>query len=326
MKTVTFPLLEEKLLAFLQQYFPAEVAQRCAEVMLWAEMHGKNGQGLLKLLGKENLQSVRPEGDLEIIRKTPVSVLINAHRQPSFYAAQIATDHAVEIGQKNGFALVGVNSFYTSTGALGFYAERLAKAGMIGLVMARSPGSTAPFSTKTPLFGTNPLAFGFPTMGEPLVFDMATSAITWYELVLAKMRGEAIPENVAIDRNGHPTTDPDAAMRGALLPFDRGHKGSGLGMMVEMLCGPLVGAGYCDFETYNKDWGFFILAFRPDLLTDLETFRKTASDLVRIVREQPSTGGQPVRLPGDAGRAFAGKIVEKGEISVEDKVAELLGF
>jgi LDH2 family malate/lactate/ureidoglycolate dehydrogenase len=190
---------------------------------------------------------------------------------------------------------------------------------------ARSSGCVAPFGGLSQLYGTNPLAFGFPTAAEPLIFDMATSAITWYELVLAKMRGEAIPAGRAVNKQGRPTTDPAAAMRGGILPFG-GYKGAGLGMMVEMLSGPLVGSAYCDTEA-TQDWGIFLLAFKPDLLVDAAAFRHHASRLIELSREQPQLDPAiPVRLPGDAAAAFQAEVERTGLLEIEDAVAAVLGL
>lgn len=193
--------------------------------------------------------------------------------------------------------------------------------------MARSPGAIAPFGTTTPLFGTNPIAFAFPTTAQPIVFDMATAAITWYELVLAKMRGEAIPDGVAIDATGALTTNPAAAMQGGILPFDKAYKGAGLAMMVEMMAGPLVGAAFCDCKTFDQDWGFFVLAFQPDLLVDAATFKQQATELAEIVTAQDKADGTgKVRLPGTRGRQHAAQVLQSDELWIEDEAAILLGL
>jgi Malate/L-lactate dehydrogenase len=124
------------------------------------------------------------------------------------------------------------------------------------------------------MFGTNPIGFGFPAAADSIVFDMATSALTWYGLVLARARGDAIPADVAVDASGEPTTDPAHAMEGALLPFDRGFKGAGLGMAVEILAGPLVGAAFCAIE---GEWGNTIIALDPGLLVDGERFKDASA-------------------------------------------------
>ena len=85
---------------------------------------------------------------------------------------------------------MGVNNVRSSNGAQAYYAERIANANFIGIVLARSVAAAAAFGGIDPVLGTNPIAFSFPTQEEPLVFDMATTAMTWYGLVLARARGE----------------------------------------------------------------------------------------------------------------------------------------
>ena len=89
-----------------------------------------------------------------------------------------------------------------------------------------------------PFLGTNPLAIGIPTAGSPIVFDMATAAIAWYGIILAQAEGETIPEGVAYDSEGRLTTDPTAALAGAIKAFG-GYKGAALALIVEVLTRPL---------------------------------------------------------------------------------------
>ena len=326
MKKVSYPQLESALLVFLNKFYDLEISKSIAEVILWAERHNKEGQGLLKLVGTEPLQNIKAAGPLSVIERTPVSAVINGNKQPSFFVAQRAVNIAIEKGKSHGFALVGANNIFSSVGALGFYAERMAAENLIGFIMARSPGSTAPFNLRVPAFGTNPFAAGFPA-DPPIVFDMATSAITWYELVLAKMRKQEIHLGVAIDEKGEITTDPSKVMNGgAILPFDKSYKGSSLSLMVELMSGPLVGSSYCDFKTFDKDWGVFILCFNPNLLIDTEEFKKSATDLYNTLRQQKTLTGNPVRLPEDSGRAFEQKIFKEKFIDIENEIAKLLAL
>ena len=250
--------------------------------------------------------------------RTPLSVIS--------HAAQVATDLAIEKATRNGFAIVGVNGIYSGAGALGFYAERIAASDLIGIIMARSPAAVAAFNTKTPLFGTNPLAVSFPSLEQPVVFDMATAATTWYELVLAKLKGTNLAENTAIDSSGKPTVDPEEAMTGAILPFDGSYKASGLSMLVELMSGPLVGASYCGNRTMAEDWGFVVLALSPNLLNDTSEFKKAVSYLTQRVRKQQLDDSQPVHMPGDAGREHAKQILESGNIEVTKDIAALLSL
>ena len=318
MKKVSFVDLEKKLQAFLEKFFTKEIASDCAEVIIHAELRNKSGQGLLKLMGPEPLQKVKAESPIVIENRTPLSAIISGNKNPSFYIAQTATRLCVEKARSNGFGIVGANGIFSSTGAIGFYTEKVAKEGLISFCCARSPGATAPFGLSVPLFGTNPFSWAFPTKQDPVVFDMATSAITFYELVLAKMRGEKIPINVAINKLGQPTEYPSEAMEGGILPFDKGYKGSALSMMVEVLSGPLVNAAYCDYKSFDKDWGFLIFAIDPNLLVDKERFLSSASDLVGIIH---SHGG---KVPSDNGRAHEAATKQNGSLQIDNEIAELL--
>lgn len=320
MNRVSISELREKLLVFLRGYFSEAAAQDCIDVILYAELRAKSGQGLLKLLGTEPLQSIKAESPILMEERTKLSAILSGNKNPSFHIAQKATNICIQKAKEYGFGVVGANGIFSSTGALGFYTEKAANAGLIAYACARSPGATTPFGLSVPLFGTNPFSWAFPTTNEPVVFDMATSAITFYELVLAKIRGEKIPDNLAVDKDGHITTDPDLAMEGGILPFDKGYKGSALSMMVEVLSGPLVGASFCDYKTFDKDWGFFILAFDPNLLIEPSAFKEGSEELVNIIR---TNGGA---VPGDNGRKAQKKAEQDGFVEIEEEVARLLGI
>ncbi len=318
MKKIEINKLEIAANNFLNTYFEPEVSRHCLDVIMHAELSGKSTQGFLKLMGTVPLQSIKAINELKITHRSKLSASIEGNKNPSFHIAQTATQIAIDKVKDHGFGIVGANGIFSSTGAIGYYSEQIAKAGYIGFCCARSPGTVAPFGIPIPLFGTNPLSWAFPTNNDPIVFDMATSAITFYELVLAKMRGEKIPEGLAIDNIGDMTTDPQEAMVGGVLPFDKGYKGSSLSMMVEILSGPLVNASSCDYETFDKDWGFLVLAIDPEILVNKKEFLNNTSELVNIIRDK---GG---RLPNDNSKANKARLLSDGYINIEDEVATLL--
>ncbi len=318
--------LQQKILVTLGQKFPLDQAEKITEYFLWAEMSGFKTQGILKMTGTEPIQNITPKYAIRIDRDTKLSQLIDGGANPAPVAFRIATEVAIQKAQRAGFAIVGVHNTFSSIGALAFYVDMIARADLIGIALARSPGCTAPFTSIDPLFGTNPIAFSFPTNEEPLVFDMATSAFTWYGLVLAKSKGEPIPEGVAIDSTGRVTTDPAKAMNGALLPFDKNYKGSGIGMVVEILSGPLLGAAYCDCKTFDQEWGSTVLALDPSLLVDKEKFKSSCSDLIRIVKTSRTSDGQPPRLPGERAQTSYRAAVESGLVDIDEAILKELGY
>jgi LDH2 family malate/lactate/ureidoglycolate dehydrogenase len=139
-----------------------------------------------------------------------------------------------------GLAALVVNDC-THFAALWPEVEAVAAHGLAALVMCPSYASVAPTGGRRPLLGTNPLAFGWPRRGrDPYVFDFATSVAARGEIELHRRAGKVLPEGWAIDPEGRPTSDPEAALAGAMLPFG-GHKGSAIGTMIELLAGVMIG-------------------------------------------------------------------------------------
>lgn len=146
----------------------------------------------------------------------------------------------VDSAKKHGIAALAIRRVY-NIAALWPEVEWLAERGLVSFAYTASNACVAPAGGTQPVYGTNPMAFGFPRVGaQPLVFDQATSASARGEIQLHKREGKSLPEGWAIDTDGNPTTDPDAALAGAQLPFG-GYKGSSLSLMVELLAGALIG-------------------------------------------------------------------------------------
>lgn len=119
--------------------------------------------------------------------------------------------------------------------------EALTDLGVAGLAMCPSYASVAPAGGTAALLGTNPIAFGWPRPGaDPYVFDFATSVAARGEIELHRRAGKVLPEGWAVDPDGQPTTDPEQALEGAMLPFG-GHKGSAISTMIELLAGVMIG-------------------------------------------------------------------------------------
>lgn len=304
----------------------SEQAEAVADYLLWADMSGISTQGVLKMTGTEPIQDIVPQYVPKILRDTKLSRIIDGGANPAPLVALEATNVAIEKAKEHGFGIVGVRNTYSSNGAQGYYADKIAENDLIGIVCSRSPAATTGFGSIDPLFGTNPIGFGFPTNDKPLVFDTATSAITWYGLVLAKAKGESIPENVAIDKEGNVTTDPSDAMSGALLSFGRGYKGAGFALVVELLAGPLIGGAFIDNQTFEEEWGTLIIAIDPELLVDRDQFKSATSELLRKVRTSRSAKNESIRLPGDHARVNYQNALELGEVDVPEEILIELNY
>lgn len=307
--------------ALKSKYYSQDEAEKIAEVFLYAELTGKNTQGILKLLGSEPAQDIKPKYKAKIVKETELSALIDGGGSAGPLAAQIATDKVIEIAKNKGFAITGTNNTFSSVGAIGYYSRKIAQNDLIGIVAASSPRGVIHWGGIEPKYGTNPIAFGFPTNEHPIVLDMASAAITWYGLVRAKALGQKLPDNVAIDKDGNVTTDPEEAMKGAILPFDRSYKGSGLALVVELLAGVLPGASYVFDE---GDWGTVYIAISPGLLVGVDEFKKHSSELVKKVRAGKTRDGEKIHIPGYDTEMKISEIMNKGEIDIEDKLISQL--
>ncbi len=295
-------------------------AKEIAEVLLYAEMTGKNTQGIIKFFGTEPIHNIIPHHKPKIIKSTKASAFIDGGRNPGMLVARMATKIAIDKCKRNGFAIVGTNNSFSSTGAIGFYANEIAKNNIIGVIMSGTPKGVAPYGSIDKLLGINPIAFGFPTDNDPLIFDMATAAITWYGLVRAKIMGQKLPIGVAVDSLGNPTNDPEKAMKGAVLTFGENPKMSGISMMVEMFTGPLVGAILPDTDGkwYN---GNFFVAIDPDLFIGRNAFKENSSFLInKIKKSRPKKGSKEVFIPGEKALKARKKAEASGVVEIDDAV------
>ncbi|QBK32436.1 Ldh family oxidoreductase [Roseitalea porphyridii] len=171
----------------------------------------------------------------------------NGFAQP---ALELARKTAVEKARHTGLAAIAIRGSHHLS-ALWPDVEPFAGDGLIAFSVVNSFRCTVPHGGDSPLFGTNPVAFAVPRQGEePLVFDMATSAIPNGDVQIAARAGQQLPGGVAVDANGAPTTDPDAVLNGGALLTFGGHKGSALSMMVELLAAGLTGGHF----SHEFDW------------------------------------------------------------------------
>ncbi|MCL5426440.1 MAG: Ldh family oxidoreductase [Gammaproteobacteria bacterium] len=198
-------------------------------------------------------------------------VKVNANRGCSLLAFELGKPHLIEKAKRSGIAALAINnSFHFS--ALWPEVEALSAEGLVALAMTPSHAFVAPAGGTSPLFGTNPIAFSWPRPdGIPYTFDFATSVVARGEIELHRRAGKSIPEGWALNSEGKSTTDPVAALAGAMLPFGS-YKGSALSTMVELLAGPLIGdlLGHetqaANAEKTGKPFhGELIIAFSPEV-------------------------------------------------------------
>lgn len=315
MKISLDDLKQTTLKVLARSGYPPDEAQTILDVLLYAQLRGNN-QGIVKLtgVGMPRDAACTP---ITIIKETPLSALLDGGRNSGMVVMRQALDIALKKAGEHGIGIVGTHNTASSTGAIGYYANLAAQAGFIGLVFAGSGEFVAMHGSYEPIMGTNPLAIGIPTEGQPVVFDMATSAIARFGIVEAKTAGRSIPGDVAYDNAGNPTTDPAAALAGAIRTFG-GYKGAALALMVEILTGALVGTSH-DANGHKADWGNLIIALSTDLLVDRAAFLAQVTALVKRVKGTKKLAGvDEILVPGERGNRILDNVTRAGSIEVED--------
>jgi LDH2 family malate/lactate/ureidoglycolate dehydrogenase len=287
-------------------------ADTCADCIMFATLRGLDSHGIVSILagiaGGVARGRITPNAQIATIREGATTALLKGNGAAGPVIGARAMHMAMAKAREHG---VGVVSTYNSNhyGAASFYPWLAMRDGMIGVSMCNASPSVAPFGGRSPLHGTNPIAYAVPSGVEPpIVLDIATSAAAHGQVSKAKRRGQEIPLGWAIDENGNPTTDPDAAYRGAMLPFGA-HKGYGLGILVDVLTGALAGstlglsvrqggADIVDPDHFGQS--FFMLAIDIGQFVDLDVYKAGTDKLVRDAKSvAPADGFNEVLLPGE---------------------------
>jgi LDH2 family malate/lactate/ureidoglycolate dehydrogenase len=298
--------------------YDAKAAWIICDHVIDAALCGYEYSGLAKILNiPEHYRFARPRGPMRAVHETPVSIMFDGGNENGMLVMYRATEAALAKAQTHGIALIGVTNTWM-TGRSAYFMEMIAKADLVGMHTAASLRVVAPPGAVKPALGTNPIAFGMPSATGPLVFDMGTSAFMATELKLRERLNQELPEGVALDAHGRPTTDPAEATRGALLTWG-GYKGFGLSLMVQAL-GVFGGSGFDP----SQDEGYLIIVFKPDLLCPLDQAKKQLSALIERVKATPKAPGvDEIRIPGERSFRTREKLLTEG-LDVDRAVVDAL--
>lgn len=261
----------------------------------------------------ENERTREGRKPLAIVHETEVSALVDGGNNVGYYTVYRTTEIAIAKAKQRGFAVVGAFNSHMS-GRNAYYVERIVQAGYVGIHLCSASPLVAPFGGTQPLLGTNPFCIGFPTARGPVVYDIGTASIMLGELKLRARVGAPIEAGLAIDGTGMPTTDPAAALEGAVLPWG-GHKGYGLSFTIQAL-GLLAGAAMARGRV--RDYAFLFIVFDPGLLVPREQFLREAETLIDEIKNSPKQPGvEEILIPSE--RAFRTRDVARREGILVDR-------
>jgi len=288
--------------------YEPEEARILADHVIDAALCGYEYSGLPKLLNVAEYPRFKaPRRPMSVVKETGVSVLFDGGNQSGMLGMYYATRAVIERAHAHSVAVVGVNNLWMS-GRSAYYVEMAARAGLIGIHTVAAPPMVAPLGGTKAALGTNPIAFGFPMEGDPLVIDLGTSAFMGTDLQFRQRLGIPLPEGVAIDERGRPTTDAAAARRGALLPFG-GHKGFALALAMHAVG---VSAEY------------LFIAFKPDLFVPLEDYRRALAAEIAAIKATPRQDGvDDIRIPGERAYRERARLSREG-IEIDRRIHDAL--
>ena len=310
-----------------------EHALICSDAIINAELVNAHSHGLARLKMycdriEKNVINPKPKFKK---RKISQSIThIDADNSIGFVAADIGIKEAIKNAKKTGIGLVGIkNSGHY--GLSGYYAEMAVKKNLIVFCFTNAPPAIAPHGAKKSLFGTNPICFGAPTSNKiPFILDTSVSVINRGKIRVAAKNKKEIPEGVALDKFGNPTTDPKKALEGVQLPIG-GFRGSGLAWMVDILSGVITGAHHGGkvkdpFDDFSgpQNVGHLFLTIKPNLF--LVDYKKRINENITRIKKLPKIRGvKKILYPGQNKYSRYKKKIRK-EIKISKKVSEEIKY
>lgn len=312
----------------------AEDAQAVSEALVWADLRGRYPQGVFRLpvlVKMLNQGLVISPACMVWTERAATIHHLDAGNGFGQVAGRLAIKRAIEIAKSFGVGVVTV-SRSNHYGAASYFCALAADAGCLGLTCTNATPKVAPYGGIRPVLGTNPIALGCPTSsGNPILVDFSTAAFAGSSVRNIVEAGGQLPPDVALDANGHPTTDPSAVSDGCLLPA-AGPKGFGLGLMVEVLSGILSGAGMShEVGPYYKTWkrsvncGHVFAAIDICQLQPMETFLSRTDELISVVKTTPKQNSyEEILIPGEIRARYLEMYTRKG-IPLTEETVHVLG-
>ena len=323
-------VLKNKIINIFKKHkLSNEHALVCANAIINAELVGASTHGLSRLkmyCDRINKKVINPQPKLKIKNISQSISHIDADNSIGFVAADIGIKQAIKNAKKTGIGIVGIkNSGHY--GLSGYYAEQAVKKNLLVFCFTNAPPAIAPHGAKKSLFGTNPICFGTPTSSKvPFILDTSVSVINRGKIRVAERAGKKIPEGVALDKFGKPTTNAKKALAGVQLPIS-GFRGSGLAWMVDILSGVFTGGNHGGkvkdpFDDFSgpQNIGHLFLVMKSNLFVSNYT-KRIKENIIRIKRLPKIKGIKEILYPGQSKQRRYKKNLKK-EIKITTNIAE----
>jgi LDH2 family malate/lactate/ureidoglycolate dehydrogenase len=288
---------------------PESDAAVLAESLVEADLYGISTHGVSRLniyIRRIQKGLIDPKADLGIQRERPSVLAVDAAGGLGQVQASKVLDRLMDMARRTGTASATINHSQ-HFGALSYYCRRAADNDQILIATTNAEPAMSPAGGRRAFFGTNPIGASFPTgKGFHVRVDLATSVVARGNIIEAHKKGQPIPEGWALDENGHPTTDAEAALMGSVLTM-AGVKGYALAVMVETFSGVLSGAAYGpDVGSMYKDMdreqnvGHFFCLLDIEAFMDPAEFKRRIDDMIDRIKAGPRRDGvDEILVPGE---------------------------
>ena len=293
---------------YVAQGMPENDARLLADTMVQADLWGHQSHGVLRLgwyLERLRNKVMNPVTTPEFVIDGGAIALIDGHDGVGHVLTKLAAQEAIRRAQQHGIAAVGVR-MSNHFGTCMYYTLMGAREGCVMMLTSNGGPAMAPWGGREKIIGTNPWSIAAPAgRHAPFVVDMANTGVARGKIYLARNKHESIPEGWALTADGAPTTDPQAAIDGIILPM-AGHKGYAIAAMVDMMSGVLTGSGFLSavhspYMTAEKsNCGHFMMALNIEAMQPLAQFNARMEQWVEEIKSVPlAQGCDEVFYPGE---------------------------
>ncbi|MBN1400975.1 MAG: Ldh family oxidoreductase [Anaerolineae bacterium] len=310
MSAETHVIAADTLFSFVEAVFvargvPRDDAHIVAECLLTANLSGVDSHGVVRLahyIRRLDSGTIKTQPQWRFERKAPSMGVMDGDAGLGHVVTYHACTRAMELADESGTGIVAIRNS-SHFGMTGYYVNRVVNQGYAAMMMTDTDPFLIPFGSRKAFFGTNPIAFGFPKDGIPVILDMATTSIPYGKIALAQTEGKSIPAEWGYDADGNPTTDPNAVA--GLHPI-AGPKGSGLAMVIGILCsvlsgvpwGPHINKMYTEMDE-PRNLGHFVLVMDIDRIMPIEVFKERLGEMCAEMNTlPPAPGFKQVLYPG----------------------------
>jgi len=304
-----------------------------AETLICADLRGVKSHGIVRLstyVEKIEKGIVSLGANMEFERNSGAIALLDAKNSIGQVAGFKAMNTAIDMARIYGIGLVGVKNS-NHFGIASYYSMLALKEEMIGVVITNSSPAIAPYGSNTPLLGTNPLSISIPSNGKPIVLDMSMSTVARGRIRYAALTGMEISEGWGLDAKGNATTNPNEALKGSLVPIG-GVKGSGLALIIDLLCGVLTNTcltgevkNITDMSGPSKT-GHMFCAISISKFINIDLFKNDVGVIISNIKSLDKAAASEIFMPGEIEHDLEVKRKKEGVPIEQDVIKSLNAF